>query len=130
MIPLNDALFQNLSWASSFDQINQPNKGKEILGLVPVRSNLVWRYFMSQLKQRSNIRNHREKRCKELKLLLDKLDSHLTEEGRAKKQQQMQEIYDKLKKVQREQCLLQCHSRKTDQNYSTQVKSGDPKEAA
>ena len=55
---------------------------------------------MSQLKQRSNIRNHREKRCKELKLLLDKLDSHLTEEGRAKKQQQMQEIYDKLKKVQ------------------------------
>jgi len=31
---------------------------------------------------------------------LAKLDSHLTDDGRQRKQRQMQEIYDKLKKVQ------------------------------
>jgi len=50
VIPLNDALFSNLSWASSFDFINNPAKGRDILGLIPVRSNLVWRYFLSLLK--------------------------------------------------------------------------------
>ena len=57
VIPLTEQLFQNLSWAQSFDFINEPGVGqKEILGLIPVRSNIVWRYFLSLLKQRSNIR--------------------------------------------------------------------------
>lgn len=33
-------------------------------------------------------------------MLVEKLDLHLTEEGKIKKQKQMQEIYDTLKKVQ------------------------------
>lgn len=41
---------------------------------MPVKSNLVWRYFLSLLKQRSNIKQHREKRAKELKILLEKLN--------------------------------------------------------
>ena len=50
IIHLTDQLFNNLSWTSSFDFINQSGKGKDILGLLPVRSNLVWRYFLSLLK--------------------------------------------------------------------------------
>lgn len=67
---------------------------------MPVRSSLVWRYFLSLLKQRSNIKLHREKRCNELKVLLAKLESNLTDEGKLKKHHQIQEIYDKLKQVQ------------------------------
>lgn len=56
VIELDDTLFNNLSWSSSFDFINQEEKGQNILGLVPVRSNLIWRYFLSLLKQRSAIK--------------------------------------------------------------------------
>ena len=70
------------------------------MGLITVRSNLVWRYFLSLLKQRQNIKQHREKRVADLKVLLAKLEHHHTEEGKQKKQQQMQDIYDKLKSVQ------------------------------
>lgn len=52
IIELSEQLFSNLSWAYSFDFVNQEGKAKEILGLIPVRSNLVWRYFLSLLKQR------------------------------------------------------------------------------
>ena len=97
-IDLDDQLFKNMSWASSFDFIE--SKSRDILGLVPVRSNLIWRYFLSMLKQRSNIKQHREKRCQELKILLSKLEQHLTDEGKSKKHKQIQEIYDKLKQVQ------------------------------
>mmetsp|Transcript_5916 Transcript_5916/g.9645 ORF Transcript_5916/g.9645 Transcript_5916/m.9645 type:complete len:110 (-) Transcript_5916:780-1109(-) len=64
------------------------------------RSNLVWRYFVSQLKERSNIKQLREKRAAEVKKLFEKLDQLQNEEGKAKRQMQIQEIYDKLKKVQ------------------------------
>ena len=71
VIPLTEQLFQNLSWAQAFDFINESGAGqKEILGLIPVRSNVVWRYFLSLLKQRSNIRQLREKRVLEIKTLL------------------------------------------------------------
>lgn len=43
---------------------------------------------------------HREKRVEELKVLLAKLELLQQDEGKAKRQQQVQEIYDKLKKVQ------------------------------
>ena len=39
-----------------------------------MRSKLVWRYFLSLLKQRSNIKQMREKRVSELKKLIDILD--------------------------------------------------------
>lgn len=100
IIELSDQLFNNLSWAYAFDFVNQEGKAKEILGLIPVRSNLVWRYFLSLLKQRQNIKQHREKRTQELKVLIEKLEKQMTEEGKAKKHQQIQEIYDKLKNVQ------------------------------
>ena len=56
VIPLTEQLFQNISWAQSFDFINEAGACRDILGLVPVRSNIIWRYFISLLKQRSNIR--------------------------------------------------------------------------
>jgi hypothetical protein len=56
VIPLTEQLFHNLSWAQSFDFVNESNAYREILGLIPVRSNIIWRYFLSLLKQRSNIR--------------------------------------------------------------------------
>ena len=74
VIPLNEQLFQNLSWVTAFEFINDKTVKRELLGLVPVRSNLVWRYFLSLLQQRSNIMQHREKRVSEIKLLLEKLD--------------------------------------------------------
>lgn len=49
----------------------------------------MWRYFLSLLKKRSNIKQHREKRCTELKVLLAKLEQNLTEEGKLKKHQQI-----------------------------------------
>lgn len=52
IIELSDQLFNNLSWSYSFDFINQEGKAKDFLGLIPVRSNLIWRYFLSLLKQR------------------------------------------------------------------------------
>lgn len=52
IIELSDQLFNNLSWAQAFDYLNQDGKQKDILGLIPMRSNLVWRYFLSLLKQR------------------------------------------------------------------------------
>ena len=60
----------------------------------------MWRYFLSLLKQRSNIKTLREKREVELKALLEKLEQVHNEDGKVKRQQQVQEIYDKLKKVQ------------------------------
>lgn len=66
---------------------------------MPIKSNLVWRYFLSTLKQRSNIKQHREKREKELKILVEKLEQFQTEDGKQRKQNQIQEIYDKLKQV-------------------------------
>ena len=63
-----------MSWAASFDFINQQDVQREILGLISVKSNLVWRYFLSLLKQRSNIKTLREKRAVELKKLLEKLE--------------------------------------------------------
>jgi hypothetical protein len=48
---------------------------RDILGLVPVRSNLIWRYFLSLLKKRSNIKQHRERRVEALKKLLEKLET-------------------------------------------------------
>ena len=89
-----------MSWAASFDFINQQDEKREILGLVSVKSNLVWRYFLSLLKQRSNIKTLREKREVDLKDLLEKLEQVHNEDGKVKRQQQVQEIYDKLKKVQ------------------------------
>ena len=74
VIPLTEQLFQNISWAQSFDFINEAGAHREILGLIPVRSNIIWRYFLSLLKQRSNIRQLREKRIAEIKTLLQKLD--------------------------------------------------------
>jgi hypothetical protein len=65
VIPLTDQLFQNMSWATSFDFLNQQDMQRDILGLVVVKSNLVWRYFLSM---------HREKRAIEIKKLLEKLD--------------------------------------------------------
>ena len=71
------------------------------MGLVPVRSNLIWRYFLSLLKQRSTLKNLREKRVGELKKLLDKLDvTTLTEDGKTMRQAKVQEIYDLMKKNQ------------------------------
>jgi hypothetical protein len=98
VIPLTDQLFQNMSWASSFDFVNQGDR--EILSLCPVRSNIVWRYFLSLLKQRSNIKTLREKRAVEVRKLLEKLEQVHNEDGKVKRQQQIQDIYDKLKKVQ------------------------------
>ena len=74
VIPLTDHLFQNMSWAASFDFLNQQDMQRDILGLVVVKSNLIWRYFLSMLKQRSNIKQHREKRAIEIKKLLEKLE--------------------------------------------------------
>ena len=74
VIPLTEELFQNISWAQSFDFINEAGAYREILGLIPVRSNIIWRYFISLLKRRSNIRQLREKRIAEIKTLLQKLD--------------------------------------------------------
>ena len=56
VISLTDQLFQNMSWASSFDFLNQQDMQREIFGLVVVKSNLIWRYFLHLLKQRSNIK--------------------------------------------------------------------------
>jgi hypothetical protein len=56
VVPLKEQLFSNLSWANSFDYINEISDKREILGLVPVKSNLIWRFFLSILKQRSNIK--------------------------------------------------------------------------
>jgi hypothetical protein len=67
VIPLTDQLFTNMSWAASFDFINNKETEREILGLIAVKSNLVWRYFLSLLKKRSNIKTLREKRGEELK---------------------------------------------------------------
>jgi hypothetical protein len=50
VIPLTDQLFQNMSWAASFDFLNQQDMQRDILGLVVVKSNLIWRYFLSMLK--------------------------------------------------------------------------------
>jgi hypothetical protein len=50
VIPLTDQLFQNMSWATSFDFLNQQDMQRDILGLIVVKSNLVWRYFLSMLK--------------------------------------------------------------------------------
>ena len=50
VIPLTEQLFQNISWAQSFDFINEAGAYREILGLIPVRSNIIWRYFISLLK--------------------------------------------------------------------------------
>lgn len=86
VIPLTDQLFQNMSWASSFDFINQQDVQREILGLISVKSNLVWRYFLSLLKQRSNIKTLREKRAVDLKDLLEKLDQVHNEDGKVKRQ--------------------------------------------
>ena len=86
VIPLTDQLFQNMSWAASFDFINQQDIQREILGLVSVKSNLVWRYFLSLLKQRSNIKTLREKREVELKALLEKLEQVHNEDGKVKRQ--------------------------------------------
>lgn len=86
VIPLTEQLFQNLSWAQSFDFINEAGAYREILGLIPVRSNIIWRYFLSLLKQRSNIRQLREKRIAEIKTLLQKLDQLQTEQGKLKRQ--------------------------------------------
>jgi hypothetical protein len=63
-----------MSWAASFDFINQQDVQREILGLISVKSNLIWRYFLSLLKQRSNIKTLREKRAVEIKKLLEKLE--------------------------------------------------------
>lgn len=99
-IPLSECLFKNISWAASFDQIAQ-GQGRNILGLVPVRSNLIWRYFLSLLKQRSTLKNLREKRVAELRKLLEKLDvTQLTEDGKTMRQAKVQEIYDLMKKNQ------------------------------
>ena len=86
-----------MSWASSFDFVD--TKHREILGLYAVKSNLIWRYFLSLLKQRSNIKQLREKRAVDLKDLVEKLEQVHNEDGKQKRQQQIQEIYDKLKKV-------------------------------
>lgn len=88
-IPLTDSLFKNLSWASSFDYVNHPQKARQILGLNPVRSNLVWRYFLSLLKQRSSIKQLREKRVGELKVLVEKLFLMNQREGIEMKQRQI-----------------------------------------
>ena len=100
VISLNDQLFQSLSWVSSFEFINDQTVRREILGLEPVKSNLIWRYFLSLLKQRSNIKQHRERRVAEIKILLEKLDMQSQPEGKEKRKKQIQEIYDKLKEVQ------------------------------
>jgi hypothetical protein len=89
-----------LSWVSSFEFINDQTVRREILGLEPVKSNLIWRYFLSLLKQRSNIKQHRERRVAEIKILLEKLDMQSQPEGKEKRKKQIQEIYDKLKEVQ------------------------------
>lgn len=85
VIPLTDQLFQNMSWASSFDFVNQQDIKRDILGLVSVKSNLVWRYFLSLLKQRSNIKTLREKRAVDLKDLLEKLEQVHNEDGKVKR---------------------------------------------
>ena len=54
--------------------------------MVSVKSNLVWRYFLSLLKQRSNIKTLREKRAVDLKDLLEKLDQVHNEDGKVKRQ--------------------------------------------
>lgn len=58
VVPLSESLFQNISWSNSFDCINDPSGegSRDILGLVPVRSNLIWRYFLSLLRKRSTIK--------------------------------------------------------------------------
>jgi hypothetical protein len=85
VIPLTDQLFSNMSWVASFDFINQKDVEREILGIIPVKSNLVWRYFLSLLKQRSNIKTLREKRGEELKKLLEKLEQVHNEDGKVKR---------------------------------------------
>ena len=84
-IHLTPTLFQNISWANSFDFICTSPVQKDILGIQGCRSNLVWRYFLSLLKQRSSIKQHRERRVAEVKKLFEKLDSLQTEGGKAKR---------------------------------------------
>lgn len=74
-----------MSWTASFDFVDDKHLNREILGLYPVRSNVVWKYFLSLLKQRSNIKMHREKRVEELKVLLAKLELLQQDEGKAKR---------------------------------------------
>ena len=55
VIPLSDQFFQNISWVSAFDYVNDSQANRDILGLVSVRSNLIWRFFIKMLKMRSQI---------------------------------------------------------------------------
>ena len=61
-VHLSEEMFASINWPTSFDFVQKKADPKDILGLVPVRSNLIWRYFLSLLKQRSQIKNHRAER--------------------------------------------------------------------
>ena len=74
-----------MSWSHSFDFVDNQNVTREILGLYPVKSNIVWKFFLSLLKQRSNIKQHREVRVAELKVLLAKLEELTRDEGKAQR---------------------------------------------
>lgn len=95
-------MFAAVRWSASFDFVAAKGTPQQILGLVPVRSNLIWRYFLSLLKQRSQIKNLREKRVADLRKLLEKLDiNQMNADGKTTvRQAKIKEIYDLLKQVQ------------------------------
>lgn len=66
------------------------------MGIVSVESNLIWRYFLSILKQRTSITKIRHKRIEDMKVLFQKLkdkDQKALTEG---KRRIIWDLYEKL----------------------------------